>query len=162
MRSLMRRHPTGGGRLRGRRWRSVFLEVSLGNHVEALKALQPLLSRWQQDGDVDIATFYVMPDAVEAMIATNALEGAEDLVTSLERGGCPMSIIRGCRRSVPGAEACCWPPRGDLDGAERAAMQAMAEHEGLPAPFERARTQLVLGQLQRRMRRRQAARKTLE
>jgi DNA-binding CsgD family transcriptional regulator len=139
----------------------ILLEVSIGNHVEALKALQPLLSRWKQDGDVDMATFYVIPDAVEAMIATNALEGAEGLVTLLERGATDvkhpwMSAVGArCRSMLLAA-------RGDLEGAERAAVHAMAEHEGLPVPFERARTQLVLGQLQRRMRRRQAARKSLE
>jgi DNA-binding NarL/FixJ family response regulator len=37
------------------------------------------------------------------------------------------------------------------------AQQAMAEHNRLPMPFERARTQLVLGQLLRRQRQRNAA-----
>jgi DNA-binding NarL/FixJ family response regulator len=33
----------------------------------------------------------------------------------------------------------------------------MAQHDRVPMPFERARTQLLLGQLQRRQRKRQAA-----
>jgi DNA-binding NarL/FixJ family response regulator len=37
----------------------------------------------------------------------------------------------------------------------------MAHHDRLPMPFERARTQLLLGQLQRRQRRREAAAATL-
>jgi DNA-binding NarL/FixJ family response regulator len=37
------------------------------------------------------------------------------------------------------------------------AEQAMAEHARLPMPFERARTQLLLGQLQRRQRQKDAA-----
>jgi DNA-binding CsgD family transcriptional regulator len=37
------------------------------------------------------------------------------------------------------------------------AEQAMAEHERLPMPFERARTQLLLGQLQRRQRQKESA-----
>ncbi len=37
----------------------------------------------------------------------------------------------------------------------------MAQHERLPMPFERARTQFLLGQLQRRQRRRDAAAATL-
>jgi DNA-binding CsgD family transcriptional regulator len=36
----------------------------------------------------------------------------------------------------------------------------MSEHDRLPMPFERARTQLLLGQLQRRQRRKEAAGKT--
>jgi len=41
------------------------------------------------------------------------------------------------------------------------AQRAMAEHDRLPMPFERARTQLLLGQLQRRLRQKQAAAETL-
>jgi ATP/maltotriose-dependent transcriptional regulator MalT len=138
-----------------------FLEVSLGNYAEALDVLQPLLSRWQRAVDVDIATFQCIPDAVEAMIATNDLDRVEELVMSLEHNGTRldhrwMSAVGARCRSMLLAV------HGDLDGAERAALQAMAIHETLAAPFERARTQVVLGQLQRRMRRRQAARTTLE
>jgi DNA-binding NarL/FixJ family response regulator len=44
-----------------------------------------------------------------------------------------------------------------VDAAEQALRQAMAEHDRLPMPFERARTQLLLGQLQRRRRQKQIA-----
>lgn len=46
--------------------------------------------------------------------------------------------------------------RGDVDAATRTAQQAMAQHDRLPMPFERARTQLLLGQLQRRQRLKEA------
>src|SRR5262249_51867452 len=46
---------------------------------------------------------------------------------------------------------------GDLDGAAEAAERALREHQRLPMPFERARTLLVLGQIHRRRRRKQAA-----
>ena len=42
--------------------------------------------------------------------------------------------------------------QGHLEAATRMAQQAMSAHESLPMPFERARTQLLLGQLQRRQR----------
>jgi thioredoxin-like negative regulator of GroEL len=51
--------------------------------------------------------------------------------------------------------------RGDVEAAIGAALQAMTEHDRLPMPFERARTQLLLGQLQRRQRHRDAAAQTL-
>ncbi|MCW2512743.1 MAG: transcriptional regulator, luxR family [Mycobacterium sp.] len=138
-----------------------FLEVSLGNHAEALNVLQPLLSRWRRAVDVDIATFYFIPDAVEAMIAMNTLDPAEELTTSLEHIG---SRLNHPWMSADGAlcRGLLLAARGDLVGAERAALRAMAEHGKIPAPFERARTQLVLGGLQRRLRRRQAARTTLQ
>ena len=42
--------------------------------------------------------------------------------------------------------------RGDTSGAVEAVEQAMVAHDRLAMPFERARTQLVLGQLLRRKR----------
>ena len=48
--------------------------------------------------------------------------------------------------------------QGDVAAANRIAHDAMIEHERLPMPFERARTQLWLGQLQRRQRQKDAAR----
>jgi DNA-binding NarL/FixJ family response regulator len=51
---------------------------------------------------------------------------------------------------------------GDLEAACRAAELAMTEHEQLPMPFERARTLLFLGQLQRRLRRKETASATLQ
>jgi DNA-binding CsgD family transcriptional regulator len=50
---------------------------------------------------------------------------------------------------------------GDLEAAERAARQAITHHQRLPMPFELARTQLLLGQLERRQRHREAAAATL-
>jgi DNA-binding CsgD family transcriptional regulator len=49
---------------------------------------------------------------------------------------------------------------GDIVAATQMAEQAMAEHERLPMPFERARTQLLLGQLYRRQRRKDPASNT--
>lgn len=50
---------------------------------------------------------------------------------------------------------------GDVDAASLAAERAMAEHDRLPMPFERARTLLLLGQLRRRHRQKDAAAATL-
>jgi hypothetical protein len=50
---------------------------------------------------------------------------------------------------------------GDVDTACSAAETAMKHHDRLPMPFERARTQLLVGQLQRRQRKREVASATL-
>jgi DNA-binding NarL/FixJ family response regulator len=50
--------------------------------------------------------------------------------------------------------------QGEVDDAMRAVTEAMAEHDRLPMPFERARTQVLLGALQRRQRLKQAAAET--
>ncbi|MGA7050009.1 MAG: helix-turn-helix transcriptional regulator, partial [Mycobacterium sp.] len=51
--------------------------------------------------------------------------------------------------------------RGDVTAAMTSVQLALSEHQRLPMPFERARTQLLSGQLQRRQRRREAASATL-
>jgi DNA-binding NarL/FixJ family response regulator len=51
--------------------------------------------------------------------------------------------------------------QGDVDAAVAAVRVAMAEHDRLPMPFERARTLLLVGQLQRRKRQKQLATTTL-
>jgi DNA-binding NarL/FixJ family response regulator len=50
---------------------------------------------------------------------------------------------------------------GDLDAAERALAEAVAAGEAVPRPLERARSLLALGTIQRRRKRKQAARATL-
>jgi DNA-binding CsgD family transcriptional regulator len=52
--------------------------------------------------------------------------------------------------------------RRDLEAAIRESERALAEHSRLPVPFERARTLLALGQVQRRAKRKRAAREALE
>jgi DNA-binding CsgD family transcriptional regulator len=51
--------------------------------------------------------------------------------------------------------------QGDIEAAEQALSEALSAHTRLQMPFERARTQLVLGRLQRRRRLKIAAAATL-
>ncbi len=89
------------------------------------------------------------------------LDEAESLIERLERNGRrldrPWMLAMGAR-----GRAMLLAARGDLDGANAAAQQAMTEHGRLPMPFERARTQLLVGQLQRRSRQKDAARVALQ
>jgi DNA-binding NarL/FixJ family response regulator len=101
-----------------------------------------------------------IPDAVEAMVAVGRLDEAEPMVAALERDGrrldrtWMLAIGGRCRGMMLAAH-------GDVEAAEIAVRQAMAEHARLPMPFERARTLLLLGQLQRRQRQKQGAAATL-
>jgi DNA-binding NarL/FixJ family response regulator len=86
---------------------------------------------------------------------------AEPLIDALERNGQrlgrPWMMAVGARgRSMLLAD------RGDLDAATAAAAQAIVAHDRLPIPFERARTLLLLGQLQRRKRRKESASASLQ
>ncbi|MEZ0358724.1 LuxR C-terminal-related transcriptional regulator [Mycobacterium sp. SA01] len=137
-----------------------FVEVSGGEYLAALNTLGPLLDTFDPGHDTEIVTGAYLPDAVEALAALGRLEEAEPLVAALETNGSrferPWMLATGGRcRALLAAAA------GDLDAATQFAEQAMEHHDRLPMPFERARTQLVLGQLQRRRRRRSAAHDTL-
>jgi ATP/maltotriose-dependent transcriptional regulator MalT len=138
-----------------------FLEVSLGNHQAALDALEPLLANLQKaPAGTEIYLAEFVPDAVEALVHLGRLDDAEPLVEALERNGrrldraWMLAVGHRCRAMILAA-------RGDVDAALATAELAIIEHERLSMPFERARTQLVLGQLQRRQRRREAATTTL-
>jgi DNA-binding CsgD family transcriptional regulator len=137
-----------------------FLEVSLGRHAEALTTLQPVISVFNSIPNTEILTAWYIPDAVHAMVALGRFEDAEPLIEALERNG--SQLDRAWMLAVGGRCRSMWlAARGDVVGAEHLALQAMAEHQRLPMPFERARTQLLLGQLQRRQRRKEAAAATL-
>lgn len=102
-----------------------------------------------------------LPDAIEALIGLNRLPEAEPLVEALEANGRRLDWAWmpavGCR-----SRALLLGAQGHVDQAVEAAEQALTEHDRLPMPFERARTVLVLGQLQRRQRRRAVAVATLQ
>ena len=138
-----------------------FLDVSLGNYEAALITLQSQVSRLDSAPDcTEIITASFVPDAVEAMIQLGLLADAEPLVERLEQNGRrldrPWALAIGarCRSMLLAA-------RGDVDEAHAAAQRAMDEHDRLPMPFERARTQLLLGRLQRRRRHKDVAAATL-
>jgi ATP/maltotriose-dependent transcriptional regulator MalT len=138
-----------------------FLEVSLGDYGAALTTLAPLLSAVEASPsatEISVAGF--VPDAVEALIGVGRPDDAVPLVDALERNGArldrPWMLATGAR-----SRAMLLAARGDLKAAVVAVEAAMAEHERLPMPFERARTQLIVGELQRRQRGRENAAATL-
>ncbi|WP_158423515.1 LuxR family transcriptional regulator [Mycobacterium sp. EPa45] len=132
-----------------------FLEVSLSNYSAALTVLQPDLDAFDPAA-TEIEFGRHLPDAIEALSMLGRPDEAEPLVQALERNGTrvdrPWMLAMGARGRGHVLAA-----RGDLDGAQRALEAAIAHHQRLPMPFETARTQLVLGQLQRRRRRKQDA-----
>lgn len=147
----------GAGRLPKEPTNSLaFLEVSLGNYAAALAVLQPYLEVFNTTEGTEIEGGGHLPDWIEALCALSRADEAEPLIEALERNGIqhdrPWMLAMGARGRGHMLAA-----RGDLDGAQRAVDHAMAHHERLPMPFETARTQLLLGQLQRRRRRKQNA-----
>jgi DNA-binding CsgD family transcriptional regulator len=134
-----------------------FLEVSLGRYAEALTVLDELISRFPTTPTgTEIISAIFIPDAVEAMVGLDRLDDTEPMIAALEWNGArldrPWMLAVGarCRAMVLAA-------RGDLQAAETMLRRAMVEHDRLPMPFERARTQLLLGQVLRRRTQKQAA-----
>jgi DNA-binding CsgD family transcriptional regulator len=138
-----------------------FVEVSLGNYDAALSTFAPLLSVLDQmPRSTEIIAASFVPDAAEAMIGLGRLDDAEKIVNVLESNGDrldrPWMLAVGAR-----CRAMLLAAAGDVEAASEAAEHALKEHQRLPMPFELARTQLLVGQLQRRRRQREAASATL-
>jgi len=135
------------------------LEVSLGRYAEALTALQPMLDVFDDLPGAEIMTATFIPDAVEAMVALGRHTEAEPLIEVLEHHG--RRLDRSWMLAVGARCRSMWlAARGDVVAAMRIAEHAMVVHARLPMPFERARTQLLLGQLQRRQRQKDASSNT--
>lgn len=99
-------------------------------------------------------------DHIEVLVLRGELERAASLTSRLaerlvifQRPWLELQVHRG-RALIEGAA-------GDLESALAAAQSARSAVDGLPMPFERARTDLVLGRLLRRAKRRGDARQAL-
>jgi tetratricopeptide (TPR) repeat protein len=98
---------------------------------------------------------------VEALIALGRLEEADDVMAELR------SRAEACRsdnlRAIASrAEGMLLAARGDLSAAIDAMDRAIAAHLRCPRPFEHGRTLLEKGSIQRRAKRKAAAKQTLE
>jgi ATP/maltotriose-dependent transcriptional regulator MalT len=134
-----------------------FLELSLDDYDAALGALEPLLAALDAGKNgTELIMAGSVPLAAETLISLGRTAEAEPLIDRLEANG--RSLDRAWMLATGGrCRALLQAARGDLDGALESAQRAMTEHGRLPMPFERARTQLVLGQLQHRHRRKDDA-----
>jgi DNA-binding CsgD family transcriptional regulator len=137
-----------------------FIELSVGNAAEAWEAAEHLATLEEMRGIGEPAGDPFLPDALEALVNLGELDRAERLADLFERRGRELdrawAIATGtrCRGLVLAA-------RGDLVGAEAALAEALEQHARLEMPFEEARTLFCLGRVQRRAKRRKAARETL-
>ena len=99
-------------------------------------------------------------DFIEALVAAGELDEATQVLARLDdeaatsRGRWSLAVAARCRAMVLAAH-------GDLEEAMAAAERSLELFEGLPMPFERARTLLLVGQLRRRRREKRLAREAL-
>jgi DNA-binding CsgD family transcriptional regulator len=140
-------------------WAIGFLELSLGNAAGVDAALGPLSAQLVAlPGDPVLLVF--LPDELEALVELGQLDRAAALLEpfesrsrALDRHWAIAAALR-CRGLLRAAA-------GDLDGALESLEEALRHHpEALP--FERGRTLLVLGEVQRRCRHKRLARASFE
>lgn len=129
-----------------------FVKASQRDYPATLATLAPLLASFDPANDTEMAFGAYLPDAIEALVSVGRLAEAERLVSALETNG---GRLRRPWMQVVGARgrAALLAATGDLREAELLADDAVDLHDLLPIPFERARTQLLLAQIQRRRRR---------
>ncbi len=136
------------------------VELSLGNNDAADVHLRAGLQAAEQVGCGEPGMHRMHANAAEAAVALGDLERAEQIGNFLEEHGQRTnhrwSLATGARVRALIAAA-----RGDLE-ALAAAEQALERHDQLPMPFERARTLLVKGVIERRARMRGHAKSSFE
>jgi DNA-binding NarL/FixJ family response regulator len=142
-------------------WALGVLELSLERAAEAARALGPIRERLLVAGVGEPGFVPFVPDEVEALVALGRVEDAEavlcwfeDRARALDRASALAGAAR-CRALLAAAH-------GSSEDALAHLERALAEHARVARPFERARTLLVKGAIERRADRRRAARATLE
>lgn len=137
-----------------------FLELSLGHHEAALNTSEPLLSKLgaAPDGTEIIAAAF-LPDAVEAMI--HLVGSPTPRRRTCSNAAAAGSTAPGCWPSPPAAEACCSQLKAT------SALRASPRTGRWPNTSgcrcrSNVRTNLLLGQLHRRQRHKDAASTNLQ
>jgi len=137
-----------------------FLEHSLGDAEEAHRFLGPLPGAVAEAGFGEPALFRFHGDAVETLLALGEDEAAARLLAELEEQGrvtgraWALMVASRCRALLEAAG-------GDVNAGLVELERTLKLHEQLQEPFERGRTLLVVGTLQRRSRKKRAARESL-
>ncbi|HSL64132.1 MAG TPA: hypothetical protein VK874_05680, partial [Gaiellaceae bacterium] len=126
-----------------------FLELSLGDAHEAHRFLGSLPQAVADAGFGEPALFRFHGDAIETLLLLGEQDAAAAVLAELEEQGritgrvWAQTIAGRCRALLAAAA-------GDTDTARAEIDRALALHERLQEPFERGRSLLVLGTLQRR------------
>jgi DNA-binding CsgD family transcriptional regulator len=138
-----------------------FIELSAGRPAEAVRYLARADEICERIGLAEPGRFRFLADYVEALIATGELDLADEVLGRLEQRGralgrqWALATAARCRMLLLAAA-------GQQDGALAQLEISLRHHEGLPMPFEHARTLLAGGTVHRRARRKRDSRQMLE
>ena len=136
-------------------------ELAAGEAAAADRHLTEALEVFERVAFREPAVWRVDGDAIEAALTAGELDRAGKLLTRFEeraaRSRIPWSLAVSAR-----CRGLLLATQGELDAAAEELERALGEHERCPMPFERARTLLVQGRLQRRLKRKRQARLCLD
>jgi DNA-binding CsgD family transcriptional regulator len=138
-----------------------FAELSAGNLHAAEASLSSAADLAARVGLAEPAAWRFHANHAEAVIGLGDLDRGEGLAERLEGWGhatgraWTLATAARCRALLLAA-------RGDTQDAIRALEEAIGHHQHLAMPFELGRTLLIMGQTQRRAKRKLAARQHLE
>ena len=142
-------------------WALAILELSLERPQAAADAVGALRSQLVEAGVREPGGIPFAADEIEALIRSGRRDEAEAQLRRLERDAHAVGRV-----SALAAAARCQgllaAERGDLETTLECLETALAHHDAVHFPLERARTRLALGTALRRSKRRAAARATLE
>ena len=137
-----------------------FVELSRGDAAEALEHLVPATRELRRMDVGELSLSQVVQNEIDALVALGRLEEAEETIAFVEEKGRPTD--RSWHEAVAArGRALVASTRGDFDAAREHLDRALAAHERLPQPFELGRTLLAQGTIERRAKRRAAARESL-
>jgi DNA-binding CsgD family transcriptional regulator len=137
-----------------------FAALSRGDAAEAVAWLGPARAELQQQGIGELSISQVVQNEIEALILLGRLEDADEAIAFVEDTGRASGRAWHAAVSARG-RALVAAARGDHEAARAHVARALLAHERLPQPFERARTLLAQGTIERRAKHRGAAREAL-
>jgi DNA-binding CsgD family transcriptional regulator len=134
-----------------------FAALSRGDGAEAVAWLTPARVELQAQGIGELSISQVVQNEIEALILLGRLEEADEVIAFVEAtpGRAWHTAVSARGRALLAAA------RGDHEAARAHVERALLAHERLPQPFERARTLLAQGTIERRAKHRAAARAAL-
>ena len=135
--------------------------LSRGDVEQAVAHLRALDQLKRQSGIREPRLCAHAGDFLEALVAAGELEEATEVLARLDDEA-TTSGARSTQAVAARGRALVLAARGDVGDAAAAAERSLQLLEGLPMPFERARTLLLVGQLRRRRREKRLAREALD
>jgi DNA-binding CsgD family transcriptional regulator len=138
-----------------------FLALSAEDHEGTVRVLEPCAEILGSRSVEEPGAFPFVPDLVEALVALGRLDQAKALTDRLQQQGLlldrslALATASRCRALIAAA-------LGDAPGALLELELALQQHERVAIPFELARTQLVRGEVLRRMKRKREARLAMQ